>query len=182
MILLLLSLIFALFSCTSSPEVKEGDMVFQCSQSQQSPYIQQATGSAYTHCGIIIEEPSGLFVLEASNVVKLTPYDEWIKKGRDEEVKIVRVFEKHVKVEYQQYLGKKYDLAFKFDNDKYYCSELLYDIYLEQFNCQLAVPKKVSEYNLTNLDDIMAKRGIDKDQLVVAPSDILESDKVIGRH
>ncbi len=178
MILLLLSLLFALFSCTSSPEIKEGDMIFQCSQSQQSPYIQQATGSTYTHCGIIIEEPYGLYVLEASNVVKLTPYDEWIKKGSSDDIKIVRAFEEPINIEYQQYLGKKYDLAFKFDNDKYYCSELLYDIYLEQFDYQLAVPKKVNEYNIIGLDAILAKRGIDKDQLVVAPSDILKSDKV----
>ena len=40
-----------------------------------------------------------------------------------------RVLNKPVKIKYAKYLGKRYDLAFKFNNDKCYCSELIYDIY-----------------------------------------------------
>ncbi len=157
---------------------QEGDMVFHFSKSGQSPYIALATSSIYTHCGIVVFKGEQAYVLEASNVVKLAPYDEWVKRGRWGHVKTVRAFEKPVKIKYQKYLGKKYDLAFKFGNDRYYCSELLYDIYLEQFDYQLAVPKKVKEYNLFKLDDMLKDRGIDKEHFVVAPSDILESDKV----
>ena len=32
---------------------KEGDIVFQISKSEQSPLIQYATGSPWTHCGIV---------------------------------------------------------------------------------------------------------------------------------
>ncbi len=38
--------------------------------------------------------------------------------------------------------------------------------------------KKVKEYNLFKLDEMLEDRGIDKEQLVVAPSDILKSDMV----
>ena len=35
-------------------EVREGDVIFQTSQSQQSPLIQIATRSKISHCGIIV--------------------------------------------------------------------------------------------------------------------------------
>ena len=71
-------------------------------------------------------------MLEASNVVKLTPLKKWIDRGKMGRYKRRRVLNKPVKIKYAKYLGKRYDLAFKFNNDKYYCSELIYDIYKDQ--------------------------------------------------
>ena len=36
--------------------LKEGDLLFQISKSAQSPLIALATGSVYTHCGILVEK------------------------------------------------------------------------------------------------------------------------------
>ena len=69
-----------------------------------------------------------------------------------------------------------------FDNDKFYCSELIYDIYKNQLGIELCKPKKVSDYlilglsNLPQLEKDMEKREITKEQYVVAPVDIFESD------
>ena len=41
-------------------EVKEGDVIFQTSLSQQSPLIQMATRSKISHCGIIVIKDSGI--------------------------------------------------------------------------------------------------------------------------
>ena len=83
------------------------------------------------------------------------------------------MFDKPLKVKYKKYLGAKYDLAFKFDNNKYYCSELVYLIYKDQFNYSLGTPKKVSEYTLCGMSSLLKRRNISKDQYVIAPSDIL---------
>ncbi len=156
-------------------EVKEGDVIFQISQSAQSKYIAAATKSVYTHCGIIVFKDEQPYVLEASNVVKLTPLEEWIEKGMFNHCKVFSVFEEPVKIRYGKYLNKKYDLAFSFDNDKYYCSELVYDIYLNQFDTKLAEPKQIKEYVISGMDEIMAKRHMSIEQYAVAPSDILRN-------
>ena len=97
-------------------ELKEGDLLFQISKSAQSPLIALATGSVYTHCGILVEKQGKWYVLEATGPVKLTPLQQWCDKGRFKHVISRRVLEKPVKVRYKQYLGQAYDWSFKFDN------------------------------------------------------------------
>ena len=157
----------------ANPDWKEGDIVFQISKSEQSPLIQYATGSPWSHCGIIVEKEGQFYVLEASNKVKLTPIDSWIKRGRFSSVKKRRVLEKDIKVRYSKYLGKPYDLAFKFDNGKYYCSELVWLIYKEQFGIELCKPRKIKSYNLIGIKGHLSRRGMSENQLVVAPCDLL---------
>ncbi|MBO4608089.1 MAG: hypothetical protein J5682_09350, partial [Prevotella sp.] len=62
---------------TSVDKLKEGDLIFHTSKSDQSPLIQYATMSVLSHCGIIIEKSDGLYVLEATGRLKLTPLQEF---------------------------------------------------------------------------------------------------------
>ena len=156
--------------------LKEGDIVFQTSKSTQSKYIILATKSQWSHCGIIIEKPDGLYVLEAITTVSLTPYQQWVERGRGKRVRVKRYTEDPIKIKYSKYLGKQYDKAFKFGNSKWYCSELVYDIYKRQLGVELCEPRPVSDYVISGLDKILTKRGIDKNQLVVAPSDLYDSE------
>ena len=55
-------------------ELQEGDIVFIESQSSQSPYIKAGTMSKWTHCGVVVNTPEGMKVLEASKTVRLTPF------------------------------------------------------------------------------------------------------------
>ena len=86
-IILLLLLSVAIGVCwAQQDDYKEGDILFQVSKSRQSPLIQKATGSKWSHCGVVVEKDKKLFVLEASKVVRLTPLQQWIKQGKDEKV------------------------------------------------------------------------------------------------
>lgn len=152
---------------------KEGDIVFQISKSEQSPLIQYATGSPWSHCGIVVKKNGQFYVLEASNVVKLTPIDTWCKRGRFSSVKKRRVLDEDVKIRYTKYLGKSYDLAFKFDNGKYYCSELVWLIYKEQFGIELCKPRKIKDYRLAGIKKYLVRRRLNEEQLVVAPCDLI---------
>ena len=102
----------------------QGDIIFQQSQSSQSEFIAEATNSEWTHCGVIYIKDNKEYVLEASNVVKLTPLKEWIQKGKNKKYIVKKVPIKNFEINLNKYLGKKYDLQFDWSDKEMYCSEL----------------------------------------------------------
>jgi hypothetical protein len=166
--------------------VKEGDVIFQTSQSEQSPLIQIGTRSMITHCGIVVMKGGKPYVLETLRTIVLTPFDKFIARGKDGRYWLKRSNKDNIKIKYNSYLGKPYDLAFKFDNGKFYCSELIYDIYIKQLGIELCKPKKVGDYLILGTDELpkiekaMKKRGITKEQYAVAPVDIFNSEHLNG--
>ena len=166
--------------------VKEGDVIFQTSQSEQSPLIQIGTRSMITHCGIVVMKGGKPYVVETLKTLVLTPLDKFIARGKDGRYWLKRSNKDNIKIKYNSYLGKPYDLAFKFDNGKFYCSELIYDIYIKQLGIELCKPKKVGDYlilgtdKLPKIEKAMKKRGITKEQYAVAPVDIFNSEHLNG--
>lgn len=164
--------------------VKEGDVIFQTSQSQQSPLIQIATRSHITHCGIVVIKNGKPYVLETLKTLVLTPLDKFVTRGKDGKYWLKRSNRENIKIEYAHYLGKPYDLAFSFDNNTYYCSELVYDIYKNQLGIELCEPKQISDYLVLGIDKLdkikseMKRRGITNEQYAVAPVDVFRSDKL----
>ena len=167
---------------TPITDVREGDVIFQTSQSSQSPLIQIGTRSHITHCGIVVIKDGKPFVLETLKTLVLTPLDKFIARGKDGKYWLKRSNRENIKIEYAHYLGKPYDLAFSFDNDIYYCSELVYDIYKNQLGIELCKPKQVGDYlilgtdKLDKIENTMQRRGITKEQYAVAPVDVFESE------
>ena len=163
-------------------EVREGDVIFQTSKSQQSPLIQIGTRSKITHCGIIVMRGGKPYVLETLKTLVLTPLDKFIARGEDGKYWIKRSKKENIYIKYAKYLGKPYDLAFKFDNRRFYCSELVYDIYQKQLGIQLAEPRQVKDYLILFTDRLpkirraMKRRGISKEQYAIAPVDIFNSN------
>ncbi len=170
----------------AAKNVKEGDVIFQTSQSEQSPLIQIGTRSMITHCGIVVMKGGKPYVLETQRTIVLTPFDKFIARGKDGRYWLKRSNKDNIKIKYNSYLGKPYDLAFKFDNGKFYCSELIYDIYIKQLGIELCKPKKVGDYLILGTDELpkiekaMKKRGITKEQYAVAPVDIFNSEHLNG--
>ena len=167
---------------TPITDVREGDVIFQTSQSSQSPLIQIGTRSHITHCGIIVMRDGKPYVLETLKTLVLTPLDKFIARGKDGKYWLKRSDKENIKIDYAHYLGKPYDLAFSFDNDIYYCSELVYDIYKNQLGIELCKPKQVGDYlilgtdKLDKIENTMQRRGITIEQYAVAPVDVFESE------
>lgn len=163
---------------TGLSEIKEGDIVFIESKSSQSPYIKLGTMSKWTHCGIVVNTSQGLKVLEASKTVRLTPYANFIGAAKNGNWCVKRP-KKTISgpINYRRYLGQPYDIEFKFDNGKMYCSELVWVIYNDN-GIELCKPRKVSSFLLTRLPKVkklMEKRSISMKQKVVAPVDIYKA-------
>ena len=163
-------------------EVREGDVIFQTSKSQQSPLIQIGTRSKITHCGIIVMRGGKPYVIETLKTLVLTPLDKFIARGEDGKYWIKRSSRENIKIKYAKYLGRPYDLSFKFDNGRFYCSELVYDIYQKQLGIELAEPRQVKDYLILFTDRhpklrrAMKRRGISKEQYAIAPVDIFNSE------
>lgn len=162
--------------------VREGDVIFQTTQSKQSPLIQLATRSKISHCGIVVIKNGKPYVLETLNTLKLTPLNKFVARSKGGRYWLKRSDKENIKIKYDHYLGKSYDVAFRLDNDIYYCSELIYDIYKNQLGIELCKPKQVGDYlilgtdKLDKIEDTMQRRGITKEQYVVAPVDVFESE------
>lgn len=181
--ILLLIVVWPYFGirCSAQPKVQEGDVIFHTSTSQQSPLISFATGCPLTHCGIIVMKGDTPYVLEASNTLKLTPLDDFINQGKGGVYWLKhrpKQWDASKRIRYKHLLGRKYDLAFSFHNNRYYCSELVYDIYLYQQGIKLCEPKPMKSYNTLGLKRKMRQRGMNPNDLVVAPSDLFKSDKL----
>ena len=158
-------------------KLKEGDVIFHASNSTAAPMLRYATASPVTHCGIIIEKEGKLYVLEAEGPVRLTPIQTFINRGIGKAYFVRRPkTELMGRVKYKGYLGIPYDIAFKFKNKKYYCSELVYDIYKDQFGIRICDPRPLSDYHTLGLEKEIKRRGMKKDQLMVAPSDLMNAD------
>ena len=159
-------------------DLQEGDVVFIESQSSQSPYIKVGTMSKWTHCGVVVNTPQGMKVLEASKTVRLTPFAKFIGSAKNENWMVKRPKRKLPEpISYSKYLGMPYDLEFKFDNGKMYCSELVWLIYKDQ-GIELCEPRKVSSFPFARIPKVrklMNKRGISMDQYAVAPVDLYKA-------
>jgi hypothetical protein len=180
-IILFIMSMLLLSGCGNSIDVtdlQEGDVVFIESQSSQSPYIKVGTMSKWTHCGVVVNTPQGLKVLEASKTVRLTPFANFIGSAKNENWTIKRPKQKLPEpISYSKYLGMPYDLEFKFNNGKMYCSELVWLIYKDQ-GIELCKPRKVSSFICTRIPPVkklMQKRGITMDQMAVAPVDLYKA-------
>lgn len=153
--------------------LKEGDVIFQISDSKQAPAIRWATCSVWGHCGVVVFKNNKPYVLEASSTVRLTPLDKFVKKGVWGLTRVRRYTNSPVKIQYQKYLGTKYDLQFSLTNNRYYCSELIYVIYKDQMGIELCKPKPLSRYNTLFLSKVIKRRNISEKSLFVAPCDLL---------
>lgn len=128
-------------SCNSL-EIKSGDLVFvDDTSSNLSKAINDVTkkegNSNYTHVGICVLENNEVFVYHADpqkNVVKepLTTFLNDRKKATVHLYRMDEISKNQLKNGFaiaEKMIGKSYDYAYRNDNDKIYCSELIYEMF-----------------------------------------------------
>lgn len=169
--------------------LKEGDVLFQVSQSGQSRAIQLATGSKYSHCGIVLKHKGEMQVLEAVQPVKFTPLKDWVKRGKNGHF-VVKRYIGHERLndsifqnmhDYSKaVLGKDYDSYFEWSDDKIYCSELVWKIYKEAAGVELAELETMQDFDFSS-DEVRTKlkerfgENLPEDEKVISPKAIFDS-------
>lgn len=175
--------------------LRDGDLIFQESTSGQSEMVRALTDSRWTHMGAILKRTTGTVVLEAASPVRTTPLARWIAHGRSERFVVKRLHDADDKLSPDvirkmnnlgaTWLGRPYDLRFRWDDETLYCSELAYKLYERAAGIRVGKLQHASEMNL---DDELVQRALrkrfanatfDPSELVVTPDSMFNDDQLI---
>lgn len=169
--------------------LQTGDIVFQYTGGEQGEAVEAATGSKFTHCGVVFEQDGELYVLEAVQPVSVVTLERFRKRS---EIFHARRLKDTSKINQdalekalawgQKQIGKDYDPLFQWDDENLYCSELVWKVYQESTGLELCPTKTFKSYFLDKpvVRRVIEKRYGDISKLppkepVVAPSDLAES-------
>ncbi len=142
---------------TSTPALRDGDILFQSGGGGQSDAIALATKCKWTHVGIAFREGGQWMIHEAVGPVKKTPLSEWIDQGDGHYVvkrwvasidSLDPAAVAKLRGSSAPYMGRAYDLQFLWSDEKMYCSELVWKMYAEGLGVRLCEPKPLKDYAL----------------------------------
>lgn len=172
----------------------DGDLIFQSSNSGQSHAVQLATHSVYTHCGILFQEEGHWMVYEAVQPVQKVRLEQWTEAGnngfyiirrlRNADSVLTAPVVQAMKKAAVNRLGRDYDIYFNWDEERLYCSELVWKVYQEGAGIEVGVRKQLRDYDLTApaVKKIMKQRYGNKpplDDYMISPQDVFESPLLI---
>lgn len=168
--------------------LREGDIVFSGCPAGQGAAVTAATGSPYTHCGIVFNHEGQLMVLEAVQPVRVTTLKAFLG-GRHLAVIAARRLKARLKeddiVKARKWavaqIGRNYDTRFEWGDERLYCSELVWKVF-EKGGVELCKPRRVRDYNLQSPEvrKLIQQRfggmaNLRLDEKIVAPSDLAAS-------
>ena len=138
--------------------LREGDIVFQQTGGEQGRAVQVATGSPWTHVGVLFKEQDRWMVYEAVGPVLTTPFDEWAahsadghwvaKRWVDAENQAPNALRSALKKAGARFNGLPYDSEFRWGDERIYCSELVWKMYAEGAGVRLCEPKPMRDHAL----------------------------------
>lgn len=173
---------------------KEGDIIFQTTESRQCKAVQVVTKSIYSHVGIVFKNKEEWMVCEAVQPVKHTPLKTWVSNGKEGKYVVKRlenrdsfltstVLQKMKKIG-KGYIGKNYDLLFGWSDNKIYCSELVWKIYNKGANIKVGELQKLKDFDLSQgiVKEIVEERygdNIPWEETVISPANIFKSNNLV---
>lgn len=156
--ILMANALLPLAACAKTPPaVQEGDIIFQTSRSSQSLAIQLATGSRYSHMGVVLFRNGKPYVFEAAATVRYTPLQTWIDRGEGQHYVLKRLRSasadltpaaiKKFHAAARTFEGRPYDLTFEWSDQRIYCSELVWKMYDRALGLQVGKLQHLRDFN-----------------------------------
>jgi hypothetical protein len=187
--------VLALFAALSQakgslPDLRDGDLIFQTSRSSQSIAIQRATGSPYSHMGMVFHREGKPYVFEASATVRFTALDQWVARGTDQRFVVKRLKNADkvlvpaglakLRAAARRFEGRPYDLTFDWSDERIYCSELVWKAYDRALGIRIGSLQKVRDFNLSDpaVRSKMRERygnDVPLDEPVISPDSMFRS-------
>ncbi len=173
-------------------DLQEGDIVFQGNAGPQSDAVRAATGSPFTHCGLVFKQGDKFMVMEAIQPVQVTPLERFIERSQPGSFHAKRLKQpiNHASLAKgrdwaAKQAGLPYDLHFRWDDQTLYCSEFVWKAY-EKAGVRLCEKRPFRTYDLEApaVKQIIDQRygGIDKlplDEPAVSPGDLAASPLLV---
>lgn len=132
-----------------------GDLIFQKSQSSQAKAIAEATGSEWSHVGILVKNSANQwYVAEAIQPLQATELSAWIQRGKNQEYRVLRhpqfnsSFVPALYSELKRYQGLNYDIYFEWSDSRIYCSELTYKVLQKVLGKEIGTLQKFRDLKL----------------------------------
>ena len=165
-----------------------GDFVFQSlPHNPLIDAIEGSSGSPFSHCGIVKKHGEQWAVIEAIGPVKETTLIWWIAQGRDKAFAAFRLREPLLKkvpaiiAAAERYEGRPYDIHYDMDDEKIYCSELLYKAVRDATGQKIGRIRKLGELNWKPYENVI--RSIENGNLplereMITPRDFSEAPEL----
>jgi hypothetical protein len=141
--------------------------------------------------GIILTHDGRRMVFEASDVVRFTPVNVWVKRGKGSRYAVKRLknadallnaftVEKLQNVA-ARFEGRPYDQYFDWSDDRLYCSELVWKIIDRALGVEVGSLQKLSDFHL---EDAVVKAKLEErygdatplDESVISPEQMYRSE------
>jgi uncharacterized protein YycO len=173
---------------------RDGDLVFHTSRTAQSEAIRRATGSEYTHVGVVYVEDGRAFVFEAVEPVRSTPLEEWVGRGEGERFVAKRLRDAddvltpaavdRLRELGESYRGRPYDWVFAWSDSALYCSELVWKLYDRAVGVRIGEPGTLGDFDLSHPE---VRRTIERrwpdgfpgEERAIAPSEMFASEELV---
>lgn len=168
-------------------DFKDGDIVFQHIPSYLCSVIADITDSQYSHCGIVVFKNGQANVLEALGPVRYTPIKTWINRGANGHFAQLRPKNlsntqiKRVIQEAEKLLGRPYDIQYELDEQKIYCSELVYKAFLRGCNIKIGEKETLGSLNWEPHEKFIryiAHGELPLNRVMVTPESLARSTKI----
>ncbi len=174
--------------------VREGDIVFQRWWSLQGETVELATNSRYSQVGIVLVESGTPLVLEAAQLVKRMPLEEWIARGVGHHVVVKRLRDadavltpevlKRMRALESSFLGRNHDLAFAWDDKRLYSAELVFKLYKRAAGVEIGRLQRLRDFDLADPlvhSKLREKYGpeIPLDTPVISPQSMFDDEKLV---
>jgi len=148
----------------------------------------EATGSHYSHMGMVVLRNGQPWVLEAGAHVRYTPLSDWIANGVNGHYVVKRLAggapdaqaTARMVQAAQAYLGKPYDRVFAWSDTHMYCSELAWKLYQRTLGITIGALRPLKDFHL-HTPEVQRKlqerygAAIPWDEPMIAPSDMFGS-------
>lgn len=171
----------------SEYDFRDGDILLQHNPSRLSSVIADVSDSQYSHCGMIVHRHGKPYVIEAVGPVKYTPIANWIDRGISDRFAQFRPKSltadqiKKAIEESARLLGKPYDIQYELDEEKIYCSELLYKAFLRGCNIEIGTKTTLGELDWKPHEKFIrhiAHGELPLDRTMVTPESLAKSPHV----